>query len=185
MLLESSLEESEHQLHTLSVEVTSHELLKSRIESMQQQQTKLKIKKEKADQIGMTAPLGKFHERNNKSILSIKERFLGEEILYFRLGKIVDKLLSQCEADGVFETFETLGPWFKGVLNGRQILRQFLKNKNSDQALLSVKAIDTGSRVNSRKVTVGIGCCDHGENSANGMMQAFCATPQTPQLNIS
>ena len=175
-LLESSLEESEHQLHTLSVEVKSQELLKSRIESMQHQQAKLKIKKEKADKIGMTAPLGKCHERNNKNILSIKERCLGEEILYRRLSKIVDKLLSQCEADEVFETFETLRPWFKGVLDGRQILRQFLKNKNSDQALLSVKAMDTGSRVNSRKVTVGIGCCDHGENGADDMMQAFCAT---------
>ncbi len=40
-------------------------------------------------------------------------------------------------------------------------------------ALMSVKTLDSGTRVHSRKTNHGIGCCDHEKNGADDMMAAF------------
>jgi hypothetical protein len=162
-LEQQEFDDKDSELHIATVECSEQRLMRESIQRLSDQQAKLKVKQEHADRIGMTSPLT-LPSDPEKNILSIKEKCFGEPILYHRLAALV-------QSEGARAAIR---PWFKAVLDGRQILRMFIKNnKKSDQALLSVKALDSGTRVHSRKSNFGVGCCDHGENGADDMMEEF------------
>ena len=86
------------------------------------------------------------------NILTVKERCFGMPLLYRRLMREITN-----------ETFGCLVPLMKACMDGRRILRQFVKGPRSDQALITFKPVDSGSSVCSEDATFGVSCNDHGE----------------------